>query len=74
MLDEFIYFYQHAIILIEKMFRVEFENFRLAQPNANTTICDEDYFTAVGGATPIPKLCGDAYNDQHRTISINCLT
>lgn len=52
------------------MFRVEFENFRLAQPNANTTICDEDYFTAVGGATPIPKLCGDAYNDQHRTIRI----
>ena len=51
-----------------KLFRVEFENFRLAQPNANTTICDEDYFTAVGGATPIPKLCGDAYTDQHSTL------
>lgn len=50
-------------------FRVEFENFRLAPPNPNTTVCDEDYFAAVGSTTPSQKLCGDSFTDQHRKSS-----
>lgn len=57
--------YFKFLIFVEQS-RVEFESFRLSPPNPNTTICDEDYFTAVGSTTPTPKLCGDSYNDQHR--------
>lgn len=31
-------------------------------------MCDEDYFTAVGSTTPMQKLCGDSYTDQHRML------
>ncbi|KAK4003225.1 Uncharacterized protein APZ42_020444 [Daphnia magna] len=51
--------------------KVEFENFRLAPPNPNTTICDEDYFAAVGSTTPSQKLCGDSFTDQHLYLTFN---
>jgi len=51
--------------------RVDFESFRLAPPNQKTTVCDEDYFSVTGSATPTPKLCGDSYADQHMYLTFN---
>lgn len=50
---------------------MDFESFRLAQPNPTTTICDEDYFSVTGSLTPVPKLCGDSYNNQHMYLTFN---
>ena len=45
--------------------RVDFESFRLAPPNPESTVCEDDYFHVTGSLTPTPKICGDSYDDQH---------
>jgi hypothetical protein len=51
--------------------KVEFQSFRLTGPNPETTLCEEDYFSVTGSALSVPKLCGDAYADQHMFIPFN---
>jgi len=51
--------------------RVDFESFRLAPPNPESTVCEDDYFHVTGSLTPTPKICGDSYDDQHMYLTFN---
>lgn len=43
--------------------RIDFMKFSLAQPNA-TGVCDNDFLLISGGASTVPRLCGEN-DDQH---------
>lgn len=43
--------------------RIDFLEFTLSQPNASG-VCDNDFLLVTGGATSVPRICGDNSN-QH---------
>ncbi|XP_044587694.1 uncharacterized protein LOC123267210 [Cotesia glomerata] len=49
--------------------RIDFMKFSLAQPNA-TGVCDNDFLLISGGASTVPRLCGEN-DDQHVYVDFN---
>lgn len=50
-----------------RLISLDFKTFTIAQPNASTAQCDNDYFQVGGVVNDVPLLCGDN-DDQHSQI------